>query len=166
MDAAFLAAISATMTQPLWLVEIGFTSPMRVATRQTDWNGYTWLADRVLDVKLDSDDGAKTRRATITVGNHDNLLSAYLLNQRIANKPINIWAAWLDGATLHIEQKLAGVGTGGSWGPEVAQLVATGGNAQAHAPRLLTRHLVGWPEPLPEGYVIKGATTTYEFTRR
>lgn len=167
LSGPFLAAIGATATQPLMMVEIGFSSPLRIATRDVSWNGYSWLADRVLKVEGLSADGAGKLAATITIGNHDDLLGALLLNQRIADRPVNVWEAWIDDASaMYVRQRLAGIGGRATCGAEVAVIEAGGGNAMAHAPRLLVRHLVGWPPPKPDGYAIQWNGQTYEFEGR
>lgn len=147
LSAPFLATIGASVTQPLVLVEIGFAAPLRLNSREElTWDGKLWLADRVCTVQR------RAEGATLTLGNHDDLLGAYLLNERVADRAINIWEAWLDGASMHVRQVLAGIGGQARCGVDVAVIEAVAGNALAHAPRLLIRHAVGWPPPKPEGF--------------
>lgn len=167
LSVPFLATIGANETRPLMLVEIGFSPVLRLATRATTWNGYLWAADRVLEVSNVTIGDAGHAAATVAVGNHDDLLGGYQLNQRLRGRPVSAWEAWLDTAgAMHIRLRITGTAGRVRLGADLVSIEIAGGSAVSHAPRTLIRHLVGWPPPKPEGYQFSWGGQSYVMKRR
>jgi hypothetical protein len=85
-------AASALTTQPGWLVEIGFTTPLRLSSRgtvETLGNTFTGWDVQVSGIAVDG-----TRPATsgsLTLGDHDQSISALVLGQGLAGREVRVW---------------------------------------------------------------------------
>ncbi len=89
-------AIALPVTEPGYLVYLGFDTPIRHSTRATlTWGGYTWtgaLGTRVVSVS-ESD-------ATIELANSDMSASAIVLNVTLADKACAIYKLYNGDAVL------------------------------------------------------------------
>jgi hypothetical protein len=85
----------ARLTQPGFLVSIGFASgTAHLSSRQTlTVLGTTWIARSLAISGLDSDSDANAS-CTIRVGNHDNLMSAFVLADGFAGAPVRVYKFW------------------------------------------------------------------------
>lgn len=165
LDAQFLATIGATATRPLILIEIMFSAPLRIATREVTWANHIWQAARSLTVDGLGQDGAGKVWASAKIGNHDRLMSGYFLNDD-APKAAAIWEAWLDQAgDMHIVQSLNGRCWPVSINDQLAVVQFSGG-AHAHGPRLMLRDLIPYPPPKPVGYTFTWGGQTYTLEAR
>lgn len=90
------AAIALPVTEPGYLVYLGFDTPMRHSTRATlTWGGYSWtggLGTRVVAVS--------EQAATIDLRNSDLSASAIVLNVTLADKPCAIYKLYNGDAVL------------------------------------------------------------------
>jgi hypothetical protein len=88
--------VALPITQPGYLVFLGFTPELRYATRETIvYNGYTWSAGFGVGVSSVTDDAA-----VITLRNHDNSASALVLNHTLANVLCEVYMEYGDDAVL------------------------------------------------------------------
>lgn len=89
-------AIALPVTEPGYLVYLGFDTPLRHSTRATlPWGGYMWtggLGTRVAEVN--------EQAATIELRNSDLSASAIVLNTVLADKPCAIYKLYNGDATL------------------------------------------------------------------
>lgn len=84
--------VDKTSTSPGYLVEIGFSTTVRISSRaDVSWNGSTWLAS---DVQIEGigSDGQGSQTGSLTLGNTDNVFGALVLNEGVAGRAIKIWA--------------------------------------------------------------------------
>lgn len=90
--------IAKTYTDPGYLVEIAFSTVVRLSSRaDVSWNGSTWLASNVRVDGLSSD-GQGAQTGVLTLGNADNVFGALVLNEGVAGRAIKVWKFY-DGAT-------------------------------------------------------------------
>ncbi len=168
LDSGFLAELAATVTRPVALVEIGFSVPLRLSSGgDVSWNGYVWTGTQIRVDGLAAD-GSGRGQASIRLGNHDNLVGAYLLNERIADKPMKVYAAWLDaGGTPHVTPAFFGAGDSAQVGAtEVVIEVVESGTAQLHAPRLMISAANGFNHLRPAGTKFSWNGVDYTLERR
>jgi hypothetical protein len=167
LDAATLTELSATVSRPLLLVEIDFSSVIRMSSRSdVSWNGYTWTSQ---SIKVDgiSVDGSGGSACKLTIGNTDNMIGAILLNERIADKAIQVWEAWLDPTNIpRVVSRFTGVGDSFEIGSQSAVInaVAAGTNLR-HAPRQMISVAGGFSRLRPEGYKMNWNGVDYTLTR-
>lgn len=106
------AATQAPVTTPGYLVEIGFSSPIRLSTRgDQSWNGQTWSGGRLGKVSGIASDGKGGQKARIELINTDLAYSALVLADGVAERPCRIWTFYGDNpddATLVMDGVLDG----------------------------------------------------------
>lgn len=86
-----LTEIVKTVTRPGYLVEIAFSTTVRISSRaDVSWNNSTWLAS---DVQIDGigSDGQGSQTGSLLLGNADNVFGALVLNEGVAGRAIKIW---------------------------------------------------------------------------
>lgn len=89
LDAATQSATQRAITEPLFLVEMGFTSLIRFSTRETySWDGFSWLAAGVELQRPKSD------RPVIEVFNESTLFGQTVLTEGTAGRTLRIWLAY------------------------------------------------------------------------
>lgn len=92
LTSAAQAALTARVTAPIHLIEIGFEPVSRFSTYgDVSWNGESWSGARSVKVSGLSADGSAASRATVTLGNLDLILSALVLNQGVVDRYVRIW---------------------------------------------------------------------------
>lgn len=104
--------VSQTVTLPGYLVALEFESQtVRLSSRgDVTWGGYTWLSYSLEVLGLASD-GAGDVSGTLRIGNTDNTLSALILGEGIAGRPVTIYAFYGDApASDEVEEVFAGQG--------------------------------------------------------
>jgi len=169
LSAPFLAAIGANVTQPLLLVEVLFSAPLRVSSAGTlSWDSRTWLGAS-LRVDGIGADGGGGGGCQIIIGNADNEIGALMQNEGIADRAIGVWEAWLDpdGVTVHVKQAYAGAGGAGRIGQDVATIaVVAADTAHLHAPREMISAAYGFTHLRPPGAEISWNGSKITTTRR
>ena len=86
-----LTATGLIVTQPGYLVEIAFSTIVRMSSRaDVSWNTFTWLASDVSVEGLGAD-GAGGQSGGLTIGNLDNVMGALVLNEGVAGRAVKIW---------------------------------------------------------------------------
>jgi hypothetical protein len=90
LSAALQTALGAPVQRPGLFVEIGFSTPLRITTRDTiTWNGVSWTRVDMDVQNLNVE--ALSIRGTVVIGNADNIIGALLLNEGITDRRIRIW---------------------------------------------------------------------------
>lgn len=86
------AAVGADVTQPGYLVQIDFASPLRLSGRGAiTWAGQSWAA---WDVRIDGigiDGAASAQNGSVTLGNADYTTGALVLGEGVSGRAVNIW---------------------------------------------------------------------------
>lgn len=91
LTAATQAETAKTVTTPAFLVEIGWSTPIRLSSRgDQSWNAQTWTGGRLGKVQVGDHGG------TIELNNSDLAYSALALNEGAADIPVTIWKFYGD----------------------------------------------------------------------
>lgn len=88
-------AISSNVTAPRLIIEIAWSSVVRICTRETvTWSGHIWRGDigRVSDIGGSNAD----QRCTIAIDNADNAIGAIALTEGLSDIPVVIRALYGD----------------------------------------------------------------------
>ena len=91
LSTALENAVNERVTRPGWLAYIGFSAPLRLASfKKTTWSGQTWdygdIAVKSLSVE----------KLSLELGNQNNQLSSYILNEGVNDKEIRLYKAYYD----------------------------------------------------------------------
>ena len=94
-------AIQQPITEPAYLMQLGFSTPLRLTTRANTvtWNSQSWFPQGFgrRPVRLsDNIDGVQSGVMQLT--NHDNSLGALLLGEGCAEKSCDIWIIYGSGS--------------------------------------------------------------------
>lgn len=91
LSAPTLAAVSQTITEPRWFLQIDFSTVLRLCTNgSTSWNSQTW-SDGAFDVGGLSWDSSIVQNVTLSFKDLDQSIAALCLTQEIADLPIKLW---------------------------------------------------------------------------
>lgn len=132
------------VTRPGYLIEIGFDTPLRLSSRgDVTALGSAWTA---WDVRVSGLEHAGSKPATsgsITLGDHDESISALVLGEGVAGKEVSVWRYFAD-ATAEADpvRVFSGVAGGSSGGAErrvQIQLVAREATVLYSPRRYMTR---------------------------
>jgi hypothetical protein len=92
VSAPTAAAASQTITQPGYLLQVGFSFVGRYSSRgDVNWNGLDWLAANLQVGELQEQPNGSTT-LTVQVGNTDRAFGALCLNEPPQEKPVSVWA--------------------------------------------------------------------------
>lgn len=92
LASTLLDALGQPVTQPGYLIEILFATPFRVSSRGSiSWGGNSWGAFDVRVQGLGIDGSTSSQTGSLTFGNDDHLMSALVLNEGVAGRPITVW---------------------------------------------------------------------------
>lgn len=162
------AALAATITRPIALIEIGFAPTSRLSTAgDVTWSGYAWSGAQRVVVSGLSADGAGNQSARIEIGNADLAFGALVLGQGIADRPVKIWtgdAAALADAdlTLAFDGVIASAEVTDA---SVVMSLAAQGSRTLFSPRRFIGASAGFTRLIPAGTQIKIGATTYTLER-
>lgn len=93
--------LAAAVTRPGYLIEIAFSTTVRLSSRSTvDWSGQTWAAADFSVSGLAADSASTATDGTVSFGNADLSMSAYILGDGVAGRAINIWKFYGDAAPI------------------------------------------------------------------
>lgn len=124
------AAIALTVTEPGYLVYLGFDTPLRHSTRETlTWDSETWtgaLGTRVASVNEQS--------ATVELRNTDLSASAIVLNTTLADKACQIYQLYDGDAVLLFDGFIDAC-------PEIGNRVVLTATALASARRVPNKYI-------------------------
>lgn len=166
---ATISAAAGTVTQPLYLIEIGFTPALRLSTRgDVTWGGTLWSGGEAITVGSLEADGSGRQPGTIQVGNLDDYVGTLVLSQGVADRPVKVWKA--DGTALDVADPVlvfdgvverADVDTA-----RVSFSLAGAGTRSAFAPRRVIGPASGFNFLMPAGTKITIGATTYTLERQ
>ena len=155
LTTALLAELALSVTRPGYLVELGYSTTLRLSTMGSiSWGGYTWGGYDVAVSRI-SRDGTGAGAANLSVGNTDGTLGAIVLGQGAADIPCSIWAVYA-GATASgdVVQVFSGVTDGAEiTAQRVTFALAAQGNATLYAPRVFVNQINGFNWVKPAGTV-------------
>lgn len=155
LTSALLAELALSVTRPGYLVELGYSTPLRLSTLgDITWNSENWLGYNVTVQRI-SRNGTGLGAASLTVGNTDGALAAIVLNQGAADIACRIWAVYAGAtATGDAVQVFGGVTDGCEISADkVAFTLAAQGNTTLYAPRMFINQLNGFNWVKPAGTV-------------
>lgn len=111
LTSALITELGLTVTRPGYLVELGYSTTLRLSTMgDVSYGGNLWAAADVLVSGL-GNNGAGAAAATLALGNTDNGYGALVLNEGASDIAVNIWACYA-GAPADSVQVFAGVVNG------------------------------------------------------
>lgn len=103
VSATIQAAIGQTITEPNYLVELGFSPIVRwAALRDVTWGGFTWSANGLMVQTV------STERAQISMRNSDNSISALVLGNALKNISCKVYQHYDSDAELLFAGVLSG----------------------------------------------------------
>ena len=166
---ATINATALAVTQPLYLIEIGFAPALRLSTRgDVTWNALAWSGGEAIAVGSLDADGSGRQSGTVQVGNLDDYMGTLVLAQGVADRPVKIWKA--DGAALDVADPALvfdGVVTSADVDTSRVSLSLAGsGTRSAFAPRRVIGAAAGFNFLMPAGSKIKIGATTYTLERQ
>lgn len=166
LTAAMTAELGLTFTRPGWLVEIAFSSIVRLSSLgEVSWNGQVWSGGRTVAVEGLTWSLDATPR--LIVGNADQMMGALVANQKVADRPVRIWTVYA-GATASGDplQGFDGVGDKATVGEkEVAITLARSGSRTLYSPRKRIGPETGFNVLMPAGTSITLGAATYVIER-
>ena len=162
------SAADAAVTQPLYLIEIGFTPALRLSTRgDVTWNSLSWSGGEAIDVSSLDADGSGRQSGTVQIGNLDDYVGTLVLGQGVADRPVKVWKA--DGVALDVADPVLvfdGVAQGADVDTSRVSLSLAGsGTRSAYAPRRVIGPAAGFNFLLPAGTKIRIGADTYTLER-
>lgn len=90
-------ATQSTITTPAYLVEIGFSSVVRLSSRgDQSWDGQTWTGGRLGKVSGLNWDGKGQQSGALDIINADLAYSALVLGEGVADRAVRIWKFYGD----------------------------------------------------------------------
>lgn len=98
--------VAAAVTLPGYLIEIGFTTPLRISTRGTlTWDSKSWAAADARVSGLSADGSASSLNGALDIGNFDTNIGGLgsgmgvlVLAEGVAGRACSIWAYYGDTA--------------------------------------------------------------------
>ena len=136
LTSTLLAELGLTITRPGYLIELGYTSALRLSTMgNVSYGSYEWVG---VDAKVSGvkQDGKGGNSASLTLGNTDNAYGAVVLNEGAADISVSIYAAYA-GAPGDAVQVFAGVTDGAEIAPDKITLtLAAQANKTLFCPRV------------------------------
>ena len=133
---ALLAELGLSVTRPGYLVELGYSTTLRLSTMgDISYGGHTWLAADVRVAGIGAD-GKGSNAARLTLGNTDGAYGVLVLGEGAADIPVTIYAAYA-GATADAVQLFAGVTDGADINERTVTLnLAAQQNRTLYCPRV------------------------------
>jgi hypothetical protein len=170
LSSALVTELGLTVTRPGFLVDVAFSTPLRLSTLGAiSFGGNAYAAGAVRVAGL-SWDGRASQSGALHFDNLDNALSAFLLNEGIAGRAINVFAVYA-GATASgdIVQAFAGQGKLFELDPDggmaVVQIVTGKANA-LYAPRSFINKANGFNYLDPSGKIYYVGGQKYRLERQ
>ena len=165
LTAALLTELGLSVTRPGYLVQIGYSTVLRLSTMGTiSWAGQTWAAANV-KVSGISQDGNGAASGSLQLGNTDGAYGALVLTEGAADVPLTVWACYA-GATASGDPVLLAdcVADGAEIDAEKVTLtLAPQKNGTLHSPRVfISKPTFNFLQPAGTKIVAGGETFTLE----
>lgn len=161
LSTATATATAATITTPAYLVEIAWSSIVRLSSRgDQSWGGLAWTGGRL--GKVDGRDGG-----SVEVINSDLAYSALVLNEGIADVGVRVWAFYGDNpAASDPVLVFDGVGDGADIGADRVKIsLASDGARTLYSPRRFVGPSIGLNHLRPAGTRISFGGEVYTLER-
>lgn len=167
LSAPTTTAAGKPITQPGYLVQIGFSVVQRFSSRaDVNWNAFTWLNNNIqVGVLQELPNGGAS--LSLTIGNADLAFGAVCLNEAPQEKAVDIWAFYEGATALADPVKIfGGVIDGCDISEGVVQLQLSELNDRTlFIPRQRITRATGFTRLLPAGRVIQFGGVSYEVVR-
>lgn len=164
LSAALIAELGLDVTRPGYLVELQYSTVLRLSTLgDISWDGQSWSAFNVVVSGL-TQDGKGFSTANLAVGNTDGGIGALVLNEGASDVPVNIWKVYAgatdSGDPVHV---FSGVtdGTGSIDAAQVPFKLVSKGSQTLDSPRVFIGQLTGFHHLQPAGAKIPVGGETY-----
>jgi hypothetical protein len=166
LSAAMLAEFSLDVQRPGYLIQIGFSTPVRWSTfGDVAWNGFDWLS---YDVKVSglAQDMNGVNSCTLEIGNTDLAAGALALGEGFAKKPMIVWAVYAGAtATADVVEVFNGDGDRAKVSPDKVIVQTTRGQRTMFSPRRFINPGIGLSYLQPEGFRIPWGSTVFVLSR-
>ena len=164
-----LAALGLTVTRPGFLIQIEFSTILRLSTMgDVTWNSLLWTA---ADIRVSGlgQDGSATTTGQLTLGNADQAYGALVLNEGASDIRVSVWALYAGAtATGDPVQRFTGVINGATIDVDnhvvTLPLVSQGVNT-LHSPRVFINKASGFNFLQPAGTKIPFGNETFVLER-
>lgn len=160
LAASIAAATGQRITTPGYLVQIDFSTPLRLSSRgDQSWSGYTWTRGRL--GKVDAGEGG----GSIELMNGDLAMSALVLNEGLADRAVTVWAFYGDNPA-DAEQVFSGVADASDIGPDLVRArLLPDGRATQYSPRRFINAASGFNTLMPAGTRVTWGGQTFVLER-
>ena len=162
---ALLAELGLTVTRPGYLIELGYSTTLRLSTMgAVSWGGNVWAA---ADVRVSGvgQNGSASNSASLQLGNTDDGFGALILNEGASEIAAKIWVCYA-GATGDPVQVFDGVTDGAEIDSnKVTLALMAQGNATLYSPRTFINKASGFNYLQPAGTKIYFGGETFILER-
>lgn len=161
LTVSYTQALAGPVTQPGYLVELGFSTVLRLSTAgDVTWDGKTWVD---ADVRVDGLSAGESGQAaaSLTLGNADGAFGVLLMSQTAIDIPVRIWSR--SGGSSALE--FSGVIDGAEIGLECRLPLLPVSSVFGTAPRRVIGPSSGFNALIPAGSRIVMGTQTYVLER-
>lgn len=101
LGGATTTEVGAAVTRPGYLIEIAFSTTVRLSSRGTiDWSGQTWSAYDCSVRGLAADSAEVQTDGALDIGNADLAMSAYILGDGVSGRAVRVWKFYGDATAL------------------------------------------------------------------
>lgn len=161
VPASIEAAAAQRITRPGYLVLIEFSTPLRLSSRNDQsYGGYTWTGGRI--GKVDAGEGG----GSLELMNADLAMSALILNEGMADRPVSVWEFHTDNPT-DVVQVFSGVGDSSEIGMDRVKVrLAPENRRTLYSPRRFVNAGSGFNTLAPAGTRIVWGGQAFVLERR
>ena len=163
-------AVGAAVTRPGYLVQIDFTSPLRLSSRgDVSWNSLSWGAWDVRITGLAIDGAASAQDGSLVLGNTDYTVGALVLGEGIAGRAVNVWKIY--GETPALTDPVlvfSGVADGAAINPDGGDVtigLQQAGGVTLYCPRTYINRASGFSWIPADGTLIQWNGETFRLSR-
>ena len=162
LSAKTTAATGQTITQPRYLVQLGFSTTLYLSTLGgVTWNGISWVESAV-QVGRFSQDRSGSLRGELVLPNEDGLFGAIVLGEDTRDASVKVWQLYGDAPYAYEDAVMLFDGVMGAIrevGDTIPVTVTSVGIATARSPRIALSTWLGDDMPVP-GTVIRWGSET------
>lgn len=165
LSSALQSAYGGAVQKPAWLVEIGFSSPIRLSSYgMVTFDGYSWQAGE-FDLSGLRVDQARIS-GTLRLPNTDDLYGALVLTEGTTDRRIKVWGYDAAAtASADFVQLVDGVGGAATVDPTWVSVAVRDAGEFVSAPRGRVNAASGVTYMLPAGALVAINGTTYRIER-
>lgn len=167
LTAELLTELGRTITRPGYLIEIDFSTPLRLSTiGEISYAGYVWQAADV-QVRGISASGSGAQAGQLAFANTWDDFGAAILNEGIADRAVTIYSAYV-GAEDDAVQVFSGVGDDAEWDAQgrISVRLAAANRNTLYWPRRRINAASGFHHLIPSGTRVTVGGVPYLLERR